>query len=131
MGLLDVTRDLALEADMAPHAPEVVGTRAVAQRLRRRLVTRRGTWPWWPTFGTDLRQFLLSKVPAWRIAKAAEAELAQDEQVQGVVVQAEVLDGGRRIRLRIFVKSSEVRNFNFTMDITEAAATLLALQEAA
>lgn len=131
MGSLAQTVDLDLDADMQPHAPVVTGTLAVARRLRRRLTTRRGTFPWWPQFGTDLRQYLLSKTPAWRIAKDAEFELLKDEQVDAVAIGLELLDNGRRIRLVIAVACSSVKNFRFTMDITQAAGSLVALQEAA
>jgi hypothetical protein len=130
VGTLAETRDLALDGDMQPHAPDVTGVLAVAQRLRRRLTTRRGTFPWWPDFGTDIRQYLLSKAPAWRIAKDVEYELLKDEQVQAVFVGVELHDGGKRIRLFVTVVSSAVRDFRFTMDITKAAGSLVALQAA-
>lgn len=130
-GTLEETRDLALDGDMQAHAPDVAGVLCVAQRLRRRLTTKRGTFPWAPTFGTDVRQYLLSKVPAWRIAKDVEFELLKDEQVVAVGVGLELHDNGRRIRLIVAVLCSAVRNFRFTMDITEAAGQLVALQVAA
>ena len=113
---------------MQAHAPEVSGVRAVAQRLRHRLITRRGTFPWWPDYGNDVRQYLLSKAPAWRIAKDVELELLKDEQVDAVGVGVEFLDNRRRIRLVIAVACSAVKNFRFTMDITQAAGQLVALQ---
>jgi phage baseplate assembly protein W len=128
MGTLAETLDLALDGDMQAHAPEVSGVLAVAQRLRRRLTTRRGTKPWWPQYGTDLRQYLLSKVPPWRIVQDAKAEIAKDEQVDAVDAAVEVLDGGRRLRLVVAAASSAARNFQFTMDITQAAGTLVALR---
>lgn len=131
MGNLAETRDLALDGDMRPHAPDSLGTRAVAERLRRRLTTKRGTMPWWPEYGTDIRQHLLSKVPTWRIAKDVEFELLKDEQVQALSVGVELRDNGRRIRLTISVVCSATKNFRFTMDITQAAGSLVALQEAA
>ncbi len=129
MGTLAQTRDLALDGDMQPHAPDAVGTMAVAQRIRRRLTTRRGTHPWWRSYGTDLRQYLLSKVSPWRIAQDAKDEILKDEQVQECSVAVQLLDGARRIRLFITVVSSAVRSFRFTMDITQAAGSLVALQE--
>lgn len=131
VGNLAETRDLALDGDMRPHAPDSLGTRAVAERLRRRLTTKRGTMPWWPEYGTDIRQHLLSKVPTWRIAKDVEFELLKDEQVQALSVGVELRDNGRRIRLTISVVCSATKNFRFTMDITQAAGSLVALQEAA
>lgn len=131
MGNLNDTRDLDLDGDMQAHAPDVTGVLCVARRLRRRLTTKRGTWPWAPAFGTDLRQYLLSKAPAWRIAKDAEFELLKDEQVDAVGVGLELRDNGRTIRLVVAVLCSAVRNFRFTMDITEAAGSLVALQVAA
>jgi hypothetical protein len=116
---------------MQPHAPDVTGTRAIALRLKRRLTTFRGTHPWWRQFGTDLHQYRLSKMPAWRIAKDIDQELAKDEQVEAMAKGIEVLDGGRRLRIVIAVLVSPSRAFQFTMDITQAAGTLVALQEVA
>ena len=131
VGTLAETRDLALDGDMRPHAPDSLGTRAVAERLRRRLTTKRGTMPWWPQFGTDIRQHLLSKVPTWRIAKDVEFELLKDEQVQALSVGVALLDNGRSLRLSVSVVCSATKDFRFTMDVTQAAGTLVALQESA
>lgn len=128
MGKLDETRDLDLSQ---PHAPTVSGVAAVAKRIRRRLTTRRGTHPWWKDFGTDLRQYLNSKTPAWRIAKDAEFEILKDEQITACAVAVEILDGGRRIRIVIAAVCSATKDFRFTMDITQAAGSLVALQAAA
>ena len=131
MGTLAETRDLALDGDMRPHAPDVTGTLAVAQRLKRWLTTNRGTQPWWPNRGTNLRLYLLSKTPTYRIAKDAEFEILKDEQVSACAVGVEILDNGRRLRLTISVVSSSTKDFRFTMDVTQAAGTLVALQQAA
>jgi hypothetical protein len=128
VGTLAETVDLALDGDMQAHAPNAVAEVAVAQRLKRWLTTRRGTMPWWPNRGTDLRQYLLSKTPTWRIMQDVEAELLKDEQVEAVATAVELLDSGRRLRLVVAVACSATRNFQFTMDITTAAGTLVALQ---
>jgi hypothetical protein len=110
----------------------VTGNEALMHRLARALQTPRGRFPFaaWRNRGTDLRQFLLSKVPPWRIARAASAECELDEQVERAQARIEVLDGGRRLRVLIQVETAE-GTFAFTMTMAEAAATLVELQGAA
>lgn len=129
-GTLADTTDTWLLGDFLPNMPEVSGITALAQRLVRRLQTPRGLFPFWPNFGLDVRQFALSKTPPWQIASQVEQELLKDEQVQSVIVTPSQTDGGRALRLDVFVAAA-VGNFVFTMTATEAAATLIQLQKAA
>ncbi len=130
-GTIADTVDIDCVSDLSPHMPTVSGRVALAQRLARRLSTPRGKIPFWPNFGTDMAEFLGSKVPTWRIANAARLECEKDEQVEEVTVTAEILSGGRSIKLLVAVTTVEGDTFKFTMTLSEAAATLIELQSAA
>lgn len=127
---IDATIDIACVEDFLPDMPTVSGRVALMHRLARRLQTQRGRFKWWPNFGTDLRIFLLSKAPPAAIAAAADAECRKDEQVKNVTTSVEVLDSGRRLHLTIQVTDA-AGPFAFTLTITQATATLIALQTAA
>ena len=127
---IEGTVDIFCVEDMRPDMPQVSGRTACAHRLARRLTTPRGRFPWWPKFGSDLRQYLLSKATPEAIASAAESECLKDEQVDSVKVRAEVQDSGRRIHLVIEVTDA-AGPYVFTLTITDAAANLIILQNAA
>jgi len=127
---IEGTIDVFCVEDFLPDMPPVSGRTACAHRLARRLTTSRGRFPWWPNFGTDLRQYLLGKATPQAIASAAESECLKDEQVDSVRVRAEVQNSGRRIHLAIEVTDAE-GPYVFTLTITDAAATLIQLQNAA
>ncbi len=115
--------------DFRPEMPTVSGGTALVHRLIVRLQTARGRFPWWPNFGTNMAQFLLSKATPKQIASAAEAECRKDEQVKQVTATATVSNGGRAIILEIRVVTSS-GPFLFTLSITQAATELLSLQAA-
>ena len=127
---IENTIDVFCIDEFLPDMPLVSGRTACAHRLARRLSTPRGRFPWWPRFGTDLRQYLLSKATPEAIASAAESECLKDEQVDSVKVRAEVQNGGRQIHLVIEVTDA-AGPYVFTLTITDAAATLIELQNAA
>lgn len=109
--------------------PEVSGGLCVAQRLMRRWTTPRGFFQFWPNEGHDVRQYLLDKAPPWRIKAALEAEAIRDEQIDVCVVTPTLSDDGTTMNLDgIFTTKFGV--FKFSMGITDAAATLLALEAA-
>jgi hypothetical protein len=123
------TIDLYGAADFLPHMPTVRGRTALLHRLARRLRTRRGRIPWWPDFGTDLRDFLLAKSPATRIAAAAVAECRKDEQVAGAyALNLSTGSDGKTVFLTLGIEDGE-GPFRFTLSITEAALTLVSAQE--
>lgn len=123
---IENTIDVYCVDDFLPHMPEVRGRVALAQRIARRLITPRGTFPFWPNDGTDMRAFLLSKATTPQMAAAAKAECLKDEQVEDARVEAEFLTT-TSVRLMIYLEDS-LGPWSFTMTIDEAAAALVALQ---
>jgi hypothetical protein len=130
MGTLAETRDLACVTDLTPEMREVTGVVALIHRLARRLQTPRGRFPWWPNFGLDVTQYLLSKTPAWRIQRDIEDECLKDEQCLGCRVRVDQSRDGREMTLTIGIETEE-GDYVFTMSVTQAAATLVSLQKAA
>jgi hypothetical protein len=129
-GTLSETTDLYLLGDMTADGRECSGYVALACRLVARLQTPTGFFPWWKTFGLNIRKYSLSKTPPWQMAHEITEQLKLDEQVKDVVVTPSVSDLGRAILFNILVQA-EVGAFTFTMSATEAAATLVGLQKAA
>lgn len=127
---IDATVGVFCLEDFRPDMPPVSGRVALAHRLALRLQTPRGRFKPWPKFGTDMRQFLLSKAQPSAIASAAEAECMKDEQVDDASVKAELRDHGRQLRLIITVTDA-AGPFTFTLLISQAAAELINLQSAA
>lgn len=115
--------------DFRPDMSTVSGETALIHRLMVRLQTPRGRFPWWPNFGTDISQFLLSKATPQQIAAAAQAECIKDEQVRVATATAVISDAGRKITLTIRIVTSS-GPFVFTLAITQAATDLIALQAA-
>jgi hypothetical protein len=133
-GTLEETLQVHCDGDFKANMPSVTGRKALAQRLKILLTTRRGRVPFtsWKNRGIDLRAYVLSKRPAGELGIAAKFEIEKDEQVERADVQAAISDGGRTVQLaiRIVEKTSETI-FAFTMTIDEAAATLIELEKAA
>jgi hypothetical protein len=142
--MADLTTDISATVglyslgDFRPGMPKVMGATALVHRLMVRLQTPRGRFSWttsggktagWPNFGTDMRQFLLSKVPPSAVATAAQLECAKDEQVQQANVDAELSNSGRQINLRIRIVTSN-GPFAFSLSITQARLDLIDLQAA-
>lgn len=127
-GTLNQTRDLHLDMDMTFEAYEVSGVRALAERLLRRITTSKGMFEWWPNDGYDARDALLSKIPPWKIKAAIENECMKDEQVVSIVATVTVSADGRTMTVLLNV-TTEQGDYDFTMGITQAAATLIALQK--
>lgn len=123
---LSDTTDLYLLGDMTSDARECSGQLQLACRLVRALSTPTGLFPKWKTI--DLRRYSLSKVPAWQMANDATNVLKADEQVKDAVVIPSTSSNGRAVRLDITIQP-EVGLFTFSMSVTDAAATLIGLQQ--
>ena len=129
-GSLADTRDLSTVSDMSAHGKEVTGAEAVAERLYDRLTTDRGTYPWWPNYGTNVRLFLLAKTPLWRVERAIKDECEKDEQVLEALVDAAYSQNGAQLDIKITF-TTKSGQFTFTMTANEAAANYVSLSKAA
>lgn len=114
--------DVSCATDFDPNIRPVSGPVLVLQAIVRRWLTPRGIFPWWPEYGTDLRQFLLSKAPAQRIVAAAIAEAEKDERVEYISIGIEQSADGREIMLsaEAQVVGEEDAQFSFVLAISDA-----------
>lgn len=115
--------------DFHPDMSTVSGETALIHRLIVRLQTPRGRFKWWPNFGTDIAQFLLSKATPQQIASAAQSECLKDEQARDAKASVIVTDAGRKITLTIQIVAT-TGPFVFTLAVTQAATDLISLQAA-
>jgi len=124
------TRDLWNDGnDYRPEMPAASGGEAVAQRLLRRWTTPYGFFRRWSSFGHDARQYIGDKQPLWRAKAGLENEAKKDEQVASILVIPTLEQDGTFLRLDgMFATKGGV--FKFTMGITEAAGSLIALEKA-
>jgi hypothetical protein len=121
------TIDVWWQEDFKREMPEVYGQLALSQRLLRRLTCRKGFFPWWPNEGIDIRDYLLSKIPLWRIKNDVDDQCAREEQIEYANSTPSYLENNRVLNLKVDLVSG-IGNFSFTMTATEAAARLIALQ---
>src|SRR5689334_4803755 len=126
MADIDDTIDLHCVEDFLPTMPAVSGRVALAQRVARRLTTRRGQIPYWPEFGYDVREALLSKRDPKRIASDIEAECEKDEQVEKA--QADVNIVGTECTIALTIADAN-GPFEFTLTIGQARVVLSDLLE--
>ena len=118
--------------DFLPHMPEARGRVALMHRLGRRLITPRGRFKPWPNFGTDMRRYLLSKVPSSQIAQDAKDEVEKDEEVESASVTVQHVDFDQReLELNIEIVDTVGVVLTFTLSITDARVTLIGLQQQA
>ena len=110
--------------------PLVRGREACAQRLMRRITTPKGKLTFWPNDGIDVRDYLLSKAPASAIAQAVASECRKDEQVDEIAVNPWFSEDGRTLNIDFLVTDNE-GPWKFTLEISQAKATLVSLQAAA
>lgn len=78
----------------------------LAQSLARRLITPRGSMPWAPNDGTDMRDFLnRANTPANRFAagRAAKDECEKDERVQSATVTAKFNFAASQLELTVAI----------------------------
>ena len=124
--MADLGTDVHCDGDLLPHMPTVSGRLGLAQAIARRLETPRGRMPWWPEYGTDLRDLVNSGLTDSAIASAAEAECLKDERVEDVDVVVERDAGAMTLTVAITDADGP---FDAVLTISQAAATLLELDE--
>ena len=109
--------------DFLPEMPTASNRVALVQALARRLSTRKGAWPWWPTYGLYLPDYLMSKTSPNVISSAVRGEILQDERVVECRVNATVEAGGITIQAAVLDETGV--DYAFTLSVTEAGVELL------
>lgn len=128
---IEDSRDLWLSGgEMTPEGAEATGTLALCQRLERALNTDRDFFPYkhLRNRGYNVAANLLANTPLYAIRTGIEEECKQDEQVSdAAAVVTRNADGS--LSISGAVASPTLGNFTFTMNATDAAATLLTIEQ--
>jgi hypothetical protein len=122
MADIDSTIDVHGLGDFLPTMPAVAGREALVQRLVRRLTTPRGRFIFWPNFGWDVREALLSKAQPSVVATNVQLECEKDEQVESCVAEV-TRDAAGNNFLKVTVTDAD-GPFEFTMTISQAGQFL-------
>jgi hypothetical protein len=124
MADIDGTIDVDCDADFKPDMPSVSGMVALGQRLKRRLTTDTGRWPFWdPDDGFDLLALLLSKAsPGW-IVDQVQIQCMKDEQVEAAIATI-TPTGANSYQLRVAIVAAD-GPYELTMDINTATQELV------
>lgn len=110
--------DVDCVSDLTPSMTTVSGNVALAQALARRLTTQKGSAQWWPTYGVDMRSYLLGKVPRSAIAAAATLELRKDERVEDALVEVTEL-GPSTLSLSVSATMTDGELVQYTLRIAD------------
>jgi phage baseplate assembly protein W len=104
------------------------GGRVVAEALARRLSTPRGSLPFHPDYGLDVRAWLndaISQDLLYRLKASAERECEQDERVEAVEVAVTYVQATQALRLRVTATTAQ-GPFRFTLSVSQVSIDLLA-----
>lgn len=131
MADIDATIDVDCDEDFKPDMPTVSGRVALGQRLKRRLTTKTGRWPFAaPDDGFDLLGVLLSKTTIGWIEDQVQIQCLKDEQVETAIATISTT-GPNSYDLSVALTDAD-GPFELTMDINTATEELNArIREAA
>src|SRR5574337_487746 len=82
--MTDFGQDVSTFPDLDPSFSALTGPRVVAEAIARRLSTPRGSLPFYPDYGIDVRDWVNESITRDRLAqfrRALEAEVVKDERV--------------------------------------------------
>jgi len=131
-GTLEETKAIWCLGDFKKNMPWATGGTALLHRVANRLVTPFGRVPWWPNYGFDVRAALMSNMPPARVIARTIQECEKEENVTAdctiETVSSDRFTRRWKLTITLFLSSE---TFTFTMSISDAAKTLIALQKAA
>lgn len=123
--MADLGRDISAWPDLDTSFAMVEGRTAYAQAIARRCVTRKGSLPFHPSYGFDVRAFLneaISTTDLHRIKAGVEDQAAQDERT--VDAQATVTFTAGALRLDLLLDTGD-GPFPLTLTVDQVSTTLL------
>lgn len=101
--------------------------RVIAEAVARRLSTKRGTMPFHPDYGLDLRDYLNEAVTPdvlYRLKAAVELECEQDERVQSATATITYSLATQQLRVAIEVVTN-TENLRFVLSVSQVSVELL------
>lgn len=116
--------DMHCVTDITPDCAHASGGAVVAHEIVRALQTPRGSLPWAPDRGLDLRQFVGSAVRVTQIEADIEAEVLADDRVEAASVTVEHLTGGD-LDITIKAEGDDGPFPDIVLSVTEMTVQLL------
>lgn len=123
----DFGTDVSCTDDLDPYFTLVSGRLALAQACYRRLTTRRGSLPFHPEYGLDLRSYLsqaLTPAKIFEINSAIAAELRKDERITRAIVRTTSVEQAASFVCRIELVTAK-GPFKFTIRADQVTVALL------
>lgn len=124
---MDLGTDINCYPDLDPAFGLVTGFTCLAQCLARCLATPRGSLPYAPNRGTDLRQFVNEAVtPSLRarVQMAIERECEQDERVMGAKASVS-WDASGNMKGSVLITTQDGITYPTTLLVTQLSVSLL------
>jgi len=119
--------DVLVFPGLDPNLTLVNDGRVVAEALARRLSTPRGSLPFHPDYGLDLRGYLndaMTPERLYQLRAAAELECEQDERVQSAEVKASFSLATQSLRVSINV-TTNTGDLRFVLNVSQVSVDLL------
>lgn len=101
--------------------------RVIAEALARRLSTPRGSLPFHPDYGLDLRSYLNEAVTAdllYRMKAAVELECEQDERIDGAKATITYAQSTMSMKVRVDVTTTTAA-LRFVLSVSQVSVDLL------
>jgi phage baseplate assembly protein W len=105
----------------------VSDSRVLTEALARRLCTPRGTLPFHPDYGLDLRQYLNQSMTAdalYRLKTAAERECEQDERVGSADAVVTYTPSSSSLKVSLTINTA-AGPFRLVLSVTQVSVDLL------
>lgn len=125
----DYGSDIVAIPDLDPTFSPVTGPRVVAQAIARRLSTPRGSLPFYPNYGIDVRDYLNERITVGSLAQIrrdVESECMADERVRSADVSA--AHNTETGEMRLTVSGTTLDGpFSLVLGVSAVSVTLLSV----
>jgi hypothetical protein len=123
----DFGTDVSVEPDFDETWTPISGPQVLAERLVRRLTTPRGTLPFWPDEGTDIREFVRDTIDQsvlFTLRQTLVNECEKDEQVSSADATASYNESTSTITAAVSVDAGD-GPFRLVLSISALSVDLL------
>lgn len=124
--MTDFGSDISCTDDLSSNLEVVTGTAVILEALVRRLRTPRGGLFYDLEYGTDVRQYVNSSTPLFRVAQAVEAECLKDERVEAAT--ATVTRESDRLMIEVAIDTAD-EPFVLTIGVDALTSDLITFTE--
>lgn len=123
----DYGRGIDCVTDLPVRFTPATGTRNLACCIARRLQTRRGALTHAPNDGIDVRDWINAAMTTGelsQLARAVQLEVAKDDRVDDVRVEAETSTTGESVTLTIYIRAAE-GPFTLVLNVSDVTVEIL------